>query len=384
MDSVPLTCDSILTTHAAPPALDSPLPTPDPVRMPANPPEKTAVLLLQLGTPEAPTPQAVGTYLREFLWDPRVIEAPRALWWFVLNCRIIPRRKHESAAKYKRIWDPKLGSPLLHWTQEQASLLGVAMREALDPVVRDTRARAVRDTRGPGAPEVRYAMRYGRPSTSAVVGELLESGVRRILAVPMYPQYSATTVASALDGFYAAVSEHRHGPAVRVAPPFSLAPGYLDALAAAYRRYLETLDWRPEKTLISFHGIPRTYIDAGDPYREQCLATAAALVPRLGLSKDQYLITFQSRFGKQEWLTPYTDLALVDLARNGVRRVVVIQPGFVADCLETVDEIGREAREFFQHAGGTHFGRVPCLNADGPWIDFLRDYCVNELSGWLP
>lgn len=319
------------------------------------------ILLVQLGTPDAPTVPALRRYLRQFLSDPRVIEAPRLSWWFVLNFRVLLTRPRQSAEKYRRIWDPRTGSPLLHWTRLQAE----ALQQALPKV------------------PVRFGMQIGNPSVAEAVRGLIESGVERLLVLPMYPQYSATTTASALDTVFKALMKERRVPAVRVVPPYYDHPGYLDAVAAVIRDERSCLTWAPEHFLLSFHGLPQKYVSRGDPYPQQVERTARLLLERLDWPAGSWTLTFQSRFGKDAWLQPYTDETLRQLAGKGVKRVFVATPGFTADCLETLDEIGYEAREIFRHAGGEALHQCCCLNDHPAWIEAMRDLVLHEGQGWL-
>jgi ferrochelatase len=321
----------------------------------------TGVLLIQLGTPDAPTPSALRRYLRQFLGDPRVIEVPRLKWWFILNCFVLPFRPRRSAAKYRRIWDPVTGSPLLHHTRLQAE----ALRRLL-----------------PGLP-VAFGMQVGNPSVASAVGGLLGQGVERLLVLPMYPQYSATTTASATDVLFQALMRVRRVPALRVVPPYYQHPAYLEALTAVIRDDLAGLDWQPEHYLLSFHGLPIRYSRAGDPYATHVKRTTAQLVRRLGWPRQRWTQTFQSLFGREEWLKPYTEHQLLRLAKAGVRRVFVATPGFTADCLETLDEIGNEARETFLRAGGERLRLCPCLNDHPAWVAALRALVLEEGQGWL-
>jgi protoporphyrin/coproporphyrin ferrochelatase len=320
------------------------------------------VLLVQLGTPDAPTAKALRPYLRQFLGDPRVIEAPRLLWWFVLRLFILPRRPKQSAAKYARIWHPETGSPLLHWTRRQTELLQRAL---------------------PGVP-VRFGMQVGNPSVASVVDELIRGGVERLIVLPMYPQYSATTTASATDVLFQALMKQRRVPALRVVPPYYDHPAYLDAVAAVIRDELAALTWRPDHHLLSFHGIPIKYAQRGDPYATHVKRTTSRLVERLGWPAGSWTQTFQSLFGRDRWLKPYTDDKLKELAGRGVRRVFVAMPGFTADCLETVDEIGHESRQVFLKAGGLDLHACRCLNDHPAWIAALRRLVLEEGRGWLP
>jgi protoporphyrin/coproporphyrin ferrochelatase len=321
----------------------------------------TGVLLIQLGTPDAPTARALRPYLRQFLGDPRVIEVPRWKWRIILNLFILPFRPKRSAAKYARIWDPQTGSPLLHWTRRQTELL---------------------QARLPGVP-VRFGMQVGNPPVAAAVRELIRLGVERLVAVPMYPQYSATTSASATDVLFAAMMKVRRVPALRTVPPYYDHPAYLDAMTAVIREELAALPWEPEHHLLSFHGIPIAYSQRGDPYATHVNRTTRALVERLGWPRERWTQTYQSQFGRDRWLRPATEETLRALARRGVRRVFVAMPGFTADCLETVDEIGFEAREAFLHAGGEKLHACRCLNDHPKWIECLHRLVLDEGRGWL-
>lgn len=320
-----------------------------------------AVLLLQLGTPDAPTPSALRRYLRQFLSDPRVIEAPRLLWWLILHLRILPTRPRESAAKYQRIWDPRTGSPLLHITRLQT--------EALQRLL-------------PQVP-VRFGMQIGNPPAAHVIQELITAGVDRLLVLPMYPQYSATTTASALDVLFKALMRQRRVPALRVVPPYYAHPAYLEAMTAVIRETLARLPQEPEHFLLSFHGIPIKYAQRGDPYATHVKRTTLKLVQQLGWPRNRWTQSFQSLFGKDRWLRPYTDETLQHLARQGIKRVFVAMPGFTTDCLETIDEIGYEATEVFRHAGGEQLYRCPCLNDHPAWIEAMRTILLQEGQGWL-
>jgi ferrochelatase len=319
------------------------------------------VLLVQLGTPDAPTVPALRRYLRQFLGDPRVIEAPRLTWWLVLRLFILPFRPAQSAAKYQRIWSPVTGSPLLHYTRRQTELLQQAL---------------------PDIP-VAFGMQVGNPPLGQVVHDLIARGIDRLIVVPMYPQYSATTTASATDVLFQALERERCVPALRIVPPYYDHPAYLDAVCSVIRDELARLDWEPDHYLLSFHGIPIRYAKAGDPYATHVKRTTAALIERLGWPRQRWTQTFQSLFGREEWLKPYTEERLKQLARQGVKRVFVATPGFTSDCLETIDEIGREAREAFQHAGGETLHQCPCLNDHPAWIGALRTLVLEEGRGWI-
>ncbi len=321
----------------------------------------TGVLLIQLGTPDAPTVPALRRYLRQFLSDPRVIDAPRWKWWFVLNLFVLPFRPRRSAAKYQRIWDAITGSPLLHWTRKQTEELQKAL---------------------PNLPVV-FGMQVGNPPLAETVHELIERGIDRLIVLPMYPQYSATTTASATDVLFRALMNERLVPALRLVPPYYGHPAYLDAVAAVIRDELARLPWEPEHYLLSFHGIPIRYAQSGDPYATHVKRTTAGLIQRLGWPRDRWTQTFQSLFGREKWLKPYTEDTLVRLAKQGIRRVFVATPGFTSDCLETIDEIGREAREAFQHAGGEQLHRCPCLNDHPAWITAMATFVREEAAGWI-
>jgi ferrochelatase len=325
------------------------------------PQQNVGVLLIQLGTPDAPTPEALKPYLRQFLADPRVIEVPRLRWWFILNFFILPFRPKQSAAKYQRIWDPATGSPLLHWTRRQAELLQKSL---------------------PKVP-VRFGMQIGNPPLTAAVEELIRAGVERLIVLPLYPQYSATTTASATDALFGILMKQRRVPALRVVPPYYQHPAYLDAMTAVIQEDLGKLPWQPEHHILSFHGLPIRYAQSGDPYATHVKRTTAALIQRLGWPRDKWTQTFQSLFGREEWLKPYTEETLRRLARRGVKRVFVAMPGFTADCLETVDEIGHEAWLAFEQAGGQDLRACPCLNDHPRWIEALRTLVLEEGQGWL-
>jgi ferrochelatase len=286
---------------------------------------------------------------------------PRLKWWFILNLFVLPFRPRRSAAKYRRIWKDDTGSPLLHLTRRQADAL-----QKLLPQV-----------------PVRFGMQIGNPSVGDVVHELIAGGVERLVVVPMYPQYSATTTASATDVLFQALMRERRVPALRVVPPYYDHPAYLDAVTTLVRGELGRLGWEPEHCLLSFHGIPIRYARSGDPYATQVKRTTARLVERLGWPRDRWTQTFQSLFGREEWLKPYTEDTLKKLAGRGVKDVFVATPGFTTDCLETLDEIGYEAREAFRHAGGGRLHLCPCLNDHPAWIAALRTLVLQEGQGWI-
>jgi ferrochelatase len=321
----------------------------------------TGVLLIQLGTPDAPTKQALRPYLGQFLSDPRVIEIPRWKWWPILQL-ILLRRPQSSAARYARIWDGRTGSPLLHWTRRQT--------EALQEVLPQVR--------------VRFGMQVGKPPVAAVVGAMIREGLDRLIVVPMYPQYSATTTASAMDALFQALMGERRVPALRIVPPYYQHPKYLDAVAAIFREELAKLPWQPQHFLLSFHGIPVKYAQRGDPYATHVKRTTTALVQRLGWPREAWTQSFQSLFGRDRWLKPYTDDVLRQLAGRGIKRVFVGMPGFTVDCLETLDEIGNESRQAFKHAGGEELHACRCLNDHPVWIEALKTLVLEEGLGWIP
>lgn len=322
------------------------------------------VLLVNLGTPETPTAPAVRTYLAEFLSDPRVVEIPRAVWLPLLHGVILRTRPRESAKRYAAIWTPD-GSPLKVHTMRQATMLRGYLGEL-------TRRRI----------EVEWAMRYGSPSIAQGMNALKTRGCDRILVVPLYPQYSASTTASVFDALGAAIATMRNAPAIRFVKHFHDDRGYIKALAQDVNDYWMR-SGRPDKLVMSFHGVPRFSLDKGDPYHCECHVTARLLAQELGLTSDRYQLTFQSRFGRAEWLKPYTAEALMELGRTKTGRVDVVCPGFVSDCLETLEEIALEAKGIFLGAGGQSFHYIPCLNERDAWIRALTDLVWTNLQGWL-
>ncbi len=321
-----------------------------------------AVLLVALGTPDEPTAPALRRYLAEFLGDPRVVEIPRLLWWPILHGIVLRVRPAKSAAKYASIWTPE-GSPLAVWTQRQTAALA-------------------RELAGRGHQLlVRHAMRYGRPGMPAVLDELQAAGATRVLVLPLYPQYAGATAASVADRLAQWLQATPGAPAHRFVADFHEDPGYIAALAQRLHSHWQA-QGRGERLVLSFHGIPQRSVDRGDPYQRQCLQTARLLTQHLGLTEQEVLVTFQSRFGKAAWLQPYTEPTLCRLAAEGVRRVDVMCPGFVADCLETLEEIAQEARDAFIAAGGQALHYVPCLNDDPAWISALATLAEGQLQGW--
>jgi ferrochelatase len=322
---------------------------------------KTGILLLNLGTPDAPEKVALRRYLREFLSDPRVVELPRWLWQPILYGVILPFRPAKSAKKYASIWDNREGSPLRFHTEKQAKLLeGWLAQHGLNNFLVD------------------YAMRYGNPPITTVLDRLMTQGCERIVCLPLYPQYAASSTGSALDGVYRYLLTQRRQPSLRTIHSFHDNPDYILALAKNIRDYWQK-NGRPAILLMSFHGIPLRSVKLGDPYQQECLRSGQLLATELGLEPTQYRITFQSRFGRAKWLEPYTAPTLTELGRQRTSRVDVICPGFVADCLETLEEIAQEGKELFKEAGGGEFHYIPALNEHAHWIDVLGNMVEREL-----
>lgn len=327
---------------------------------------KVGVLLINLGTPDTPKPGAVRRYLKEFLSDRRVIELNPLLWQPILRGIILNTRPRKSAAAYRKIWDPETGdSPLRAVTLEQAKKLSERLAESHPKVVVD------------------WAMRYGSPPIHEGVDDLLEAGCRRILLMPLYPQYSAATTATACDEAFRYLATERWQPAVRTLPPYHDEPVYIEALAGSVRAALAEREREPEVILASFHGMPRETLDQGDPYHCHCQKTGRLLREALGWEEDRFRVTFQSRFGPKEWLRPYSDETVKELAGQGVKRIAVVCPGFAADCLETLEEVAIGLNESFLEAGGEDFHYIPCLNAGEAQIELLAALAERELQGWL-
>ncbi len=325
--------------------------------------DKIGVLITNLGTPDAPETSSLRRYLKEFLSDPRVVEVPRALWWLILNGVILRIRPKRSAAAYRTVWTER-GSPLLFHTADQAEQLQARLADQYgDQVV------------------VRYAMRYGSPSMSQVIDEMLASGVRKLVLFPLYPQYSAATNGSTFDALAKEFMQRRWLPDFRFISHYHDDDGYIQACAAQIKEYWAE-HGQAEKLIFSYHGVPLKYLKKGDPYHCECHKTSRLIAEALGLSKEQYLTTFQSRFGREEWLKPYTDATLKALPGLGIKNVQVFCPGFSADCLETIEEIGEENREYFIEAGGEAYAYIPALNANAAHIDALQAIVERELHGW--
>lgn len=327
-------------------------------------PDKTGVLLINLGTPDAPTAKALRPYLKEFLSNSRVIEVPRLIWLPLLYGFILPFRPKQSAEKYKQIWTPE-GSPLKIHTESQTQLLAQALGIEIKP-----------------APIVEYAMSIGHPSVSSVLTKMKNAGCERILVIPLFPQYAASSTAAAMDAVFAALKAMRNMPAVRTVKQYHDHSGYISALAQNIRDYWNQYG-KAEKLIISFHGVPRRNLDKGDPYHCHCQKTGRLLAEELRLEDEQYQVCFQSRFGRAEWLQPYTAETLEQLGKAHTRRVDIVCPGFVSDCLETLEEIAIEGKKIFIEAGGKEYHYIPCLNERNDWIAALADITRAHLQGWL-
>jgi ferrochelatase len=327
--------------------------------------DRVGILLVNLGTPDSADAPGVRVYLKEFLSDPRVIENQGLLWKLVLNGIILRTRPRRKARDYLKIWNTERNeSPLKTITRAQSEKLAAAMS-------------------GRGDVLVDWAMRYGNPSLHSRIDALAAQGCVRLLVVPLYPQYSAATSATVCDEVLRVFRGMRAQPTLRVTPPYYDDPDYIEALAVSIDAHLATLPFRPELIVASFHGMPQQYIDKGDPYQAQCIATTEALRKRMGLDASKLLLTFQSRFGFGQWLQPYTDKTIAKLAKDGVRRIAVVTPGFSADCLETLEEIAQENAEIFTHNGGEQFAAIPCLNDTEPGMNVIRKLVLRELQGWI-
>lgn len=338
---------------------------PLPGEHPPLPARKVGVLLVNLGTPDGTDYWPMRRYLREFLSDRRVIEWPRAIWFPVLYGIVLNTRPRKSGAAYASIWNRERNeSPLRTYTRSQAEKLAQALAD-------DARI------------DVRWAMRYGNPSIESILEGMTESGCDRIVMFPLYPQYSATTTATVNDKFFEALSKMRFMPAVRTVPSYHDEPVYIEALARSIEKHLATVDFEPEVVIASYHGIPESYFRRGDPYHCHCRKTSRLLEQRLGWPNGRLVTCFQSRFGPEEWLRPYTDETVAKLAADGIRSIAVFNPGFVSDCLETLEEIAGEAGEIFRHAGGENFTHIPCLNDSDEGMAVIEQVVRRELSGWV-
>ena len=332
------------------------------MNIPANhPPIKTpriGVLLVNLGTPEAPNASAVRRYLKQFLSDKRVVEIPALIWQPILRGIILNVRPKKSAANYAKIWMPE-GSPLAVYTKAQAEALQARLGDAVD---------------------VRYAMRYGEPSIERQLAAMKADGCNRILLAPLYPQYSGATTATVVDEAFRSLAAMRWQPALRTMPTYHDDPAYIDALAASLKSELAKLDFEPDAVIASFHGMPERTLHLGDPYHCQCHKTARLLSEALG---KPLTIAFQSRFGRAKWLEPSTEDTIKRLAEDGNKKIAIFAPGFSADCLETLEELALQGKEQFEEAGGERYAYLPCLNADAAGMEMLETLVRRELSGWL-
>jgi protoporphyrin/coproporphyrin ferrochelatase len=336
-----------------------------PTDHPPAPHGRVGVLLVNLGTPDATDYWSMRRYLKEFLSDRRVIEVPRIIWWFILNLFILTTRPARRGRDYATIWNRERNeSPLRTITRSQAEKLAVRLG-------------------GEQGPVVDWAMRYGNPSIASRIAALHAQGCDRLLLVPLYPQYAAATTATVCDKAFETLTKMRWQPTLRVAAPWYDDPVYIKALASQVRAGLAQAGTPPDMILASFHGVPRATLDKGDPYYCQCAKTARLLREELGLDENRFMLTFQSRFGAAEWLRPYTDETIKSLPGKGAKHVLATTPGFVADCLETIEEIGVENAGYFRAAGGEHFTRIDCLNDSPEGLDVLETIVRRELMGWL-
>jgi ferrochelatase len=325
---------------------------------------RVGILLTNLGTPQAPEKKALRAYLKEFLADPRVVEVPRFIWWFILHGVILNIRPARSAVSYRSVWTER-GSPLLFHTQDQADALRETMKQRYGDQV-----------------TVEFAMRYGAPSIPDVVQEMLQRGVRQLLVLPLYPQYSGATTGSTFDALAADFTRRRWIPELRFVSHYHDHAAYIRALADSIKTY-RMEHGSADRLLFSYHGVPQSYLDEGDPYHCECLKTSRLVAEELGLQEADYQTTFQSRFGRQEWLKPYTDITLKGLPEQRVKSVQIVCPGFAADCLETLEEVAVENRDYFLAAGGERYEYIPCLNSTPDHISALANIAADHLSGWL-
>ncbi|WP_454851627.1 ferrochelatase [Rhizobium binxianense] len=326
---------------------------------------RVGVLLVNLGTPDGTDYASVRRYLREFLSDRRVIEEPRWKWYPVLFGIVLNTRPQKVGKAYETIWNRERNESFLRtYTRNQSDLMAERLTDLPDV-------------------QVDWAMRYGTPSIAERIAALKDAGCDRILVFPLYPQYAAATTATVNDKAFETLLKMRWQPALRTVPDYHADETYIDALASSVTRHLSTLDWKPDMLLASFHGIPISYSEKGDPYYWQCQETGRLLRERLGLPEDRFMVTFQSRFGPEEWLQPYTDKTVEKLAQDGVKRIAVINPGFVSDCLETLEEIAEQAAHSFTHNGGEKFTHIPCLNDSEDGMRVLEKVVRRELMGWV-
>jgi ferrochelatase len=326
---------------------------------------RIGVLIVNLGTPDATDYWSMRRYLKEFLSDTRVIEENRLKWWLILNLIILTVRPGRKGKDYEKIWNRERNeSPLKTITRSQAEKLAAMIAPAGSKITVD------------------WAMRYGNPSIASRLDAMQKAGCERILIVPLYPQYAAATSATVADKAFDHLKTMRWQPAVRIAPPWHDDPVYIDAVASSLEGELKKLPFKPDVILASFHGVPKDYLLKGDPYHCQCQKTARLLRARLGMSEEQFRLTFQSRFGTAEWLQPYTDETVKALASSGVKNLAIVAPGFTADCLETLEELAGENAEFFHHHGGENFAAIPCLNDSEAGMKVIAHIVQRELQGW--
>ncbi|WP_061936846.1 ferrochelatase [Aureimonas sp. AU22] len=338
---------------------------PLPAGHPPVKPKKVGVLLVNLGTPDGTDYKPMRRYLREFLSDKRVIEWPRAAWYPILYGIVLNTRPKKSGHAYEQIWNKERNeSPLRTFTRSQGEKLAERMAGERNVVVD-------------------WGMRYGQPSIAERVEALRAQGCERILCFPLYPQYSASTTATVNDKFFEHLMAQRWMPAVRTVPAYHDEPVYIEALARSIEAHLATLPFEPERVIASYHGIPQSYFRKGDPYHCHCQKTSRLVEERLGWEKGRFMTTFQSRFGPEEWLQPYTDKTVEALAKQGIKRIAILNPGFVSDCLETLEEIAGEAGEIFREHGGEHFSHIPCLNDSEDGMDVIEHMVRRELGGWV-
>lgn len=328
-------------------------------------PDKVGILVSNLGTPQAPTKQALRPYLKQFLSDPRVVEVPKLIWWFVLNVIILNFRPKRSAAAYATVWSDE-GSPLLVHTRNQAKALSKKFKETADDKV-----------------IVEFAMRYGQPSIDSALDKLLDAGARKIVVLPLYPQYCASTTGSTFDALAQNFVQRRWLPELRFINQYVDNTDYIKCIADSITAHWQS-NGRADKILFSYHGIPKRYLLNGDPYHCQCHKTSRLVAQYLGLKEHEYTTTFQSRFGREEWLKPYTDETLKSLPKEGVKSVQIVCPGFAADCLETIEEIGEENKEYFMESGGESYQYIPALNDHPQHIDMLFNLLQDNIKDWTP
>jgi ferrochelatase len=327
---------------------------------------RIGVLLMNLGTPDGTDYWSMRRYLKEFLSDRRVIETPRAIWWPLLNLIILQTRPQKKGKDYATIWNREKDESFLKTiTRNQAEKLAEHMKTISENIVVD------------------WAMRYGNPAIEPAVRRLLDQGCDRILAVSLYPQYAAATTATANDHLFRALMKMRWQPTVRIAPPYHDEPAYIDAIAGQIRDHLASLDYEPEVILCSFHGVPQKYLEQGDPYYCHCHKTWRLLCEKLGMGPEKLMMSFQSRFGPDEWIKPYTDATVEELAKKGVKSLAIIAPGFSADCLETLEELDGENRHIFEEHGGEKFTYIPCLNESEAGMAVIKAVVDRELKGWI-